>query len=342
MDRRRVAKKPRRRRKKNMDIAQQSKEPVYFPNDTILEAAKFLTYEKWSQLRFLCQRVNQLIQSNQSKLQAFEVRSLSMEKVLCKSNSIISFNRGIQSPVAMRKWFQDRGYSCDETTDIPLEKVFAGLNLYEQFNPNPGVRVDVRAYFDEPTEKSMPLTRGQAKRTGKAHKKNRYLPNAARSELQKVFSAKFNHMYDFYGPILSHFFRLLHHPTAYFREVSMFPPMTDKFCDMLSHSRIRCDKFTLMNFDCSLEHSLKWLKDNVRAQQIILSFSYSDKIPYLGDLKRLAHSLKWLKDNVRAQKIILSFNYDHAFPNPDLHSLLLDFVFQDASISVILKHSKVQ
>ncbi|KAI1701879.1 hypothetical protein DdX_15826 [Ditylenchus destructor] len=262
MDRRRVAKNSRRRRKKNVDNTQQSKEPVYFPNDTILEAAKFLTYEKWSEMRFLCQRVNQLIQSNQSKLQAFEVRSLEM-------------------------------------SDVRL-------------------RVDVRAFFDEPTEKSMPLIRGQAKRTGKAHKKNRYLPNAARSEPPKVFSAKFNDKYQFYGPILSHFFRLLHHPAVYFRKVSIFPPMTDKFCDITTHSPIRCDKFTLTNFDCSLEHSLKWLKDNVRAQQIIL-ITNSD------------HFLSSEHHTLLSEFILQDASICAEDPS-DLHSLVSEFILQNASI----------
>ncbi|KAI1701890.1 hypothetical protein DdX_15837 [Ditylenchus destructor] len=269
--------------KKNVDHdPQHVREPVYFSNDTILESAKFLNYQKWSQMRFLCRRVNQLIQSNQSKLQAFEVTSLRMSVFtrifhktidisnICKSNSIVSFNQAIQSADAVRKWFQDRGYLCDETTDIPLEKVFTGMNL----SSGNGLHFTIRAFFEDLTEKNMPL-----------------------SEPPQVFSAKFNHMYDFYGPILSYFFRLLHHPTAYFREVLIFLPMTDKFCDMSSHSPIRCDLFTLKLLYSSLEHSLNWLKDNVRAQ-----------------------------------KIILSFNYDHAFPNPDLHSLLSEFLLQDASI----------
>ncbi|KAI1701886.1 hypothetical protein DdX_15833 [Ditylenchus destructor] len=299
---------------KSMDVdhdPQQVREPVYFSNDTILEAAKFLNYQKWSQMRFLCRRVNQLIQSNQSKLQAFEVTSLRMSVFtrifhktidisnICKSNSIVSFNQAIQSADAVRKWFQDRGYSCDETTDIPLEKVFADWNLYGLYSPNPGLRVDVRAFFDEPIEKNMPLTRDQAKRTGKAHKKNGRLPNAVvvHSEPSKVFSAHFDAKYEFYGPILSYFFRLIYHPAAYFREVLMFTPMTDKFCDMTAHSPIRCDQFTLKLLHSSLEHSLEWLRDNVRAQQIILSF-----------------------------------NYDDAIHNSDLHILLSEFLLLDGSI----------
>ncbi|KAI1691646.1 hypothetical protein Ddc_24096 [Ditylenchus destructor] len=252
MDGRAVTKKSNKwRKKKNVDnTSQQLKEPVYFSkyvfcSDTILEAVKFLNYEKWSQMRFLCHRVNQLIHSNQSKLQAFEVKSLCMsEEIGCRRNSIVSFDQGIQPANAVRKWFQDRGYSCDETTDMPLEKVFAGMDLFEHER----LHFTFRAFFEKPTEKNMPLTRGQAKRTGKARKKSRRLPNAVavRSKPPQVFSAKFNAKYEFYGPILSHFFRLLHHPTAYFREISMFPPMTDKFCDEASKNLIRCDKFTLM------------------------------------------------------------------------------------------------
>ncbi|KAI1695982.1 hypothetical protein Ddc_20774 [Ditylenchus destructor] len=248
MDRGAVAKKSRRRRKKN---PQQEKEPVYFSNDTILEAVKFLNYKKWSQMRFLCHRFNQLIHSNQANLQAFEVKSLSMSEIhYFKSNSIVSFDQGIQPAKAARKWFQDR-------------------------------------------EKNMLLT-SQAKqmnkmRWGKARKKNRRLLNSVtlESKTPELFSAKFNDQYKFYGPILSHFFRLLHHPNAYFREISMFLPMTDKFCDEASKNLIRCEQLTLMTFNTTLEQSLKWLKDNVRAQQIILSFSYID--PFLSHDK--LHSL---------------------------------------------------
>ncbi|KAI1695980.1 hypothetical protein Ddc_20772 [Ditylenchus destructor] len=269
MDRGTVAKKSRKRRKNNTDnTPQQEKVPVYFSNDTILEAVKFLNYEKWSKMRFLCRRVNQLIHSNQSKLQAFEVKSLICKPEFpCRSNSIVSFDQGIQSADAMRKWFQDRGYSCDETTDMPLEKVFAGMNL----SVSQGMHITVRAFFQDFTEKNMPLTRSQASRK--------------RTE-KELFSAKLNPKKEFYEPILSHFFRLLHHPDAYFREVSMFPPMTDKFCDMTSHSPIRCEQFTLRNLDSSLEHSLKWLKDNVRAQQLILSFKRRVTIP-VSDLNSL-------------------------------------------------------
>ncbi|KAI1693210.1 hypothetical protein Ddc_23039 [Ditylenchus destructor] len=44
----------------------------------------------------------------------------------------------------------------------------------------------------------------------------------------------------------------------------------------------------------------------------------------------LEHSLKWLKDNVRAQNITISFNDN--IPYPELHSLVLEFLFLDASI----------
>ncbi|KAI1701894.1 hypothetical protein DdX_15841 [Ditylenchus destructor] len=284
MDRRTVSKKSRKRRKKNVDIApqQMEKEPVYFSNDLILEAAKFLNYEKWSEMRFLCRRINQLIQNNQAKLQAFEVSSLSMSEIMRRSNSIVSFYQTIQPADVVRKWFQDRGYSCNETTDIPLEKVFAGLNL----SRGNALLLSIRAFFEEPTEKNMPLTRGQSKqmrkkRAGKGQNMDRRLSNGVtlRSRIPKLFGAEFNAKYEFCGPILSHFFRLLHHPAAYFREVSMFPPMTDKFCDMSSHSPIRCDQFTLNHLDSSLQNSLKWLKDNVRALNITLSFNYNEKVP---------------------------------------------------------------
>ncbi|KAI1704518.1 hypothetical protein Ddc_16129 [Ditylenchus destructor] len=283
MDRGAVAKRPRRRRKNNTDNnPEQEKELVYFSNDTILEAVKFLNYENWSQMRFLCHRVNQLIQSNQSKLQAFEVKSLSMSaypNFVCRSNSIVSFDQAIEPATAMRKWFQDRGYSCDETVDMPLEKVFAGLNLCA----SSGLHFTIRAFYEDFTEKNTPLTRGQSK--------------TLHSRPPQVFSANFNAQYEFYGPILSHFFRLLHHPAAYFREILMFPPITDKFCDIASKNLIQCELFTLHQLDSSLEQSLKWLKDNVRAQNIILSFNFNDKIP-----------------------------------TPDLHSFVSEFLFQDASI----------
>ncbi|KAI1701971.1 hypothetical protein DdX_15755 [Ditylenchus destructor] len=298
-------------------------------SDSILEAAKFLNYGKWSQMRFLCRRVNQLIQRNQSKLQAFEVKSLRISEIHCKSNSIVSFEQGIQSPVAMRKWFRDRGYSCDETTDMPLEKVFAGLNQYEIYDPNPGLHLAIRAFFDEPTKKNIPLITGQSKqmrkkRTGKARKKNRSLSNdvAVRSEPPKVFSAKFNDQYDFYGPILSHFFRLLHHPAAYFHKVSIFPPMTDRFCDMSSHRPIRCDQFKLVNFDFSLEHSLNWLKDNVRAQQIILPFNYAYFLP-LSEL----HKFILLNASICAKdRITLDWlRFPRKFVNTILIKIWLDY-----------------
>ncbi|KAI1695981.1 hypothetical protein Ddc_20773 [Ditylenchus destructor] len=280
MDRGTVAKKSRKRRKSNTDnTPQQEKVLVYFSNDTILEAVKFLNYEKWSQMRFLCHRFNQLIQSNQSKLQAFEVKSLSMENFLCRSNSIVSFDQTIEPADAVRKWFQDRGYSCDETVDMPLEKVFAGMNL----SGKNGLHFTIRAFYEDSTEKNTPLTRSQSK--------------TLHSRPPQVFSANFNAQYEFYGPILSHFFRLLYHPAAYFREISMFPPMTDKFCDITSKNLIQCEHFILQELDSSLEHSLKWLKDNVRAQNIILFFNFNDKIP-----------------------------------DSDVHSLVLEFLFQDASI----------
>ncbi|KAI1704520.1 hypothetical protein Ddc_16132 [Ditylenchus destructor] len=293
MDRGTVAKKSRKRRNSNTDNTSQQaeKEPVFFSNDTILEAVKFLNYVKWTKMRFLCYRVNQLIHSNQSKLQAFEVKSLSMYSIVRSSNSIVSFDQAIQSPDAVRKWFQDRGYSCDETVDMPLNKVFAGMNN--------GLHFTIRAFYEEYREKNMPLTRAEAKRTGKLPKMDRCLSNL---RAPQVFSAKINDKHEFYGPILYHLFRLLHHPNAYFREVSMFPPMTDKFCDMTVHSPIKCNQFTLL-----VNHS---------------SLSYSS----------LEHSLKWLKDNVRAQQIILSFNIRVAIPVSDLHSLILEFILQDASI----------
>ncbi|KAI1691567.1 hypothetical protein Ddc_24146 [Ditylenchus destructor] len=301
MDRGTVAKKSRKRRNSNTDnTSQQENEPVYFSNDTILEAVKFLNYVKWSQMRFLCHRVNQLIHSNQANLQAFEVKSLSMSEYPYKSNSIVSFDQGIQSPNAMRKWFQDRGYSCDETTDMPLEKVFVGMNL----SKGNGLHLTIRAFFEDFTEKNMPLTRSQAKQMRIAGKVIPSLSNGEilRSKSYEVFSAEFNAKYEFYGPILSHFFRLLHHPAAYFREVSMFPPMTDKFCDMTSHSPIRCNQFTLLDSHSSLSYiSLK-------------------------------HSLKWLKDNVRAQNITLFLNENNNFPYPDVHSLVSEFFLQNASI----------
>ncbi|KAI1706766.1 nidogen-like domain-containing protein [Ditylenchus destructor] len=299
MDCRTVTKKSRKRRKKNVDNTPQQaeKEPVYFSNDSILEAAKFLNYEKWSQMRFLCHRINQLIHSNQANLQAFEVASLSMSEIWCSGNSIVSFDQAIEPAIAMRKWFQDRGYSCDETTDLPLEKVFAGMNL-SRVN---GLYLTIRAFYEDSTKKNTPLTRSQAKQLRKKRTgtENRCLSSGMmlRKRAPKLFSAEFNAKYEFYGPILSHFFRLLHHPDAYFREVSMFPPLTDKFCDISSKNLIRCEQFTLHHLDSSLEQSFKWLKDNVRAQNITLSF-----------------------------------NYDDAIQDFDLHSLVSEFLLLDASI----------
>ncbi|KAI1700799.1 hypothetical protein DdX_16489 [Ditylenchus destructor] len=221
--------------------------------------------------------------------QAFEVNSLSMEKIVCRRNSIISFEQGIQSADAVRKWFQDHSL-CDDTSEIPLEKVSAGMNL---FDPIHILHVTIRAFFEEPREKNMPLT-------GKGQHMDRCFSNAnlmLHSKPPVLFSAKFNAKYEFYGAILSYFFRLLYHPAAYFREVSIFPPMTDKFCDEVSKNLIRCDRFTLHHLDSSWEHSLKWLKDNVRAKQVILPF-----------------------------------NYNHAMPSSDLHSLISEFLLQNASI----------
>ncbi|KAI1699974.1 hypothetical protein DdX_17007 [Ditylenchus destructor] len=187
--------------------------------------------------------INQLVQSNQSKLQAFEVKILSMSK-------------------------EDRGYLCDKTKHMLLEKVFAGMS---RFN---ALHFTFRASFEKRTEKNVPLIRGQEKQTRKTKKKSRSHQNAVISKTPQVFRAKFNDEYEFYEPTLSYFFRLLYHPTAYFREVSMFAPMTDRFCAEVSKSFIRCEQFTLYELGSSPEHSLKWLKENVRAQQIILSLNY--------------------------------------------------------------------
>ncbi|KAI1695798.1 hypothetical protein DdX_19381 [Ditylenchus destructor] len=237
----------------NSDEANISRKSVYIPNDTWLEALKFLTCPQWSQNRYVCRQINGIIERNISHLPKmvlacadmyynFEDRAQEWQKRRLNKNTVVAFETVMQEKQSTQ-WFVKRGFPIKAPVGIPASDLLIAADKWTgECESNVNICIHGSAqekvpYSDE--KKRLPSSREPV-----------------------LFYAQFNPVSNRYSwHYLAQFLKFIYHPMSYVKEVKMFA-VNQTFIDSLKCNigstdneprYIRCESFTLKRFQLSYD-----------------------------------------------------------------------------------------
>ncbi|KAI1693359.1 hypothetical protein Ddc_22882 [Ditylenchus destructor] len=266
------------------------REKVNIPDDTWLEALKFLTCPQWSQKRFVSRQINGIAQRNILRLPKMVLDSATMYYINSRSivspvkkldkYTIVTFDTVLKKKDSTQ-WLKNRDFTLDAPVDIPAENALIGANKWAcRYDCN----VHICIYGSAQVINLLSYEQKRLPWFQTVHAHGHY-SDAMKFRKPVLYYAQFNPLLNQYSwDYLAQFLKFVYHPTSYIKEVKMFA-VNQNFID-----------------------SLKCNVDSVDNEPRYIRYPYPDIIP---------DSLKWLARNVRAEKIDLpwilqtSETYDH-------------------------------
>ncbi|KAI1703966.1 hypothetical protein DdX_14585 [Ditylenchus destructor] len=276
MDKQNISRRGVKHRRSNSPAEQNEqlvRKKVNIPNDTWLEAIKYLTCPEWSQNRYVCRQIDGIAQRNISRLPKM-VNKLDIY-------AIVSFDEVLQKRQS-EQYFKNRGFILT-APGIAANDVL--LNARSEFYNCDDSNVSVCIHGS--VKEKVPLS-FEEKLCPWFQKPEPEGAHSNRMEIRKpvLYYAQFNPKLNPYSwNYLAQFLKLIYHPTSFAKDVKMFA-VNQKFIDALEcnidsvgneRRYIHCESFSLLVYIPSrdpayndLPESLKWLPQNVRAEKIHL------------------------------------------------------------------------
>ncbi|KAI1698239.1 hypothetical protein DdX_18007 [Ditylenchus destructor] len=295
MDTQNVSRRGIKHRRANSPVEQNERlvrKKVNIPDDTWLEALKFLACPDWSQKRFVSRQIDGIAQRNISRLPKMVLDGVSMYYInrgcvfpvnTLDKYAIVSFDAVLQKRQSTQ-FFKNRGFTLSAPEGIPAKTVLFGArsaldNWTRRYDAN--VNVCIHGIVKE----EVPLS-FQEELCPWFQKLRHEGAYSEAMEFRKpvLYYAQFNPAlnpcsWDY----LAQFLKFVYHPTSYTKEVKMFA-VNQNFIDALECNTdsighepryIHCESFSLLIYILNpayadIPDSLKWLPQNVRAEKIYL------------------------------------------------------------------------